>query len=210
MDRLKEIKLPFTEDWLPDGFLNLQKINILYQLAYNASSVLEIGSWVGRSTCVIAKAIKIRSEADALKPTPFYTIDYFIENDAEWEKRFGVPLASKKNAEVYRRYMRQPGGSRAELEKNLSDRELDKFVSIFSGDFLEVDFGRKFGMIFCDATHDQREIDMNLPHILKLLEPGGILVCDDIKNDSLESMLRAHTDFKWGFRDAGVFYGEPK
>jgi len=44
MDALREIPLPFEMAWLPPGFFPPCHVNVLYQLAARASSILEIGS----------------------------------------------------------------------------------------------------------------------------------------------------------------------
>jgi len=205
MQPLTQIELPFAVGWLPYGFLPPSHVNILYQLALRARSVLEIGSWVGRSTCVIGAALQRRRE-----PVPFHTTDFFIKDDDDWQRRYGVPLSSKINAEVYRQYMRQPGGSRAALGRHLSVRGLDHLVNIYEGDFRDMDFGQRFGLIFCDATHDDREIALNVPTVLRLLEPAGILACHDISTDTLLQALLAQTSFAWYYVHESLFYGQPR
>ena len=205
MEALTPIELPFPVGWLPYGFLPSSHASILYQLALRAGSILEIGSWVGRSTCVIGAALQRRREM-----VPFHTIDFFIEDDDDWQRRYGVPLASKINAEVYRQFMRQPGGARGVLERHLTVRVLDHLVNIHQGDFRQIDFGQRFGLIFCDATHDDREIALNVPPLLQLLEPAGILVCHDIATDGLLQALLTQTAFAWHHVHDSLFYGQPQ
>jgi hypothetical protein len=205
MNALAEITLPFELGWLPAGFLPASHANVLYQLALHASSVLEIGSWVGRSTCVMAAALATRTT-----PVPFHTTDFFIEDDADWQRRYGVALSSKANADVYRYVMQQPGGSRGVLERHLEARGLRQLVTIHKGDFHEIDFGRRFGLIFCDATHDRHEIDANVPRLLDLLEPRGVLACDDIDSDDLREALLRQTEFAWHHVHDTLFYGSPR
>lgn len=205
MKPLRAVELPFLLGWLPYGFLPPSHVNILYQLALQASSVLEVGSWVGRSTCVIGAALRNRNG-----PIPFHTTDFFIENDDDWQRRFGVALSSKPNAEVYRQYMRQPGGPRGVLESHLRARELHHLVTVHAGDFREMHFGRRFGLIFCDATHDDLEIETNVPCLLPLLEPGGILACHDISTRRLLHKLLGTTSFAWYHVHESLFYGQPR
>lgn len=205
MQPLPEITLPFAMDWLPPGFLPPAHANVLYQLAQSAGSVLEIGSWVGRSTCVIAKALSTRVPA-----VPFHTSDFFIADDEDWERRHGVALEGKWNADVYRYFMKQPGGTRGVLDRHLEERGLRHLVTVHDGDFLDIDFGRRFDLVFCDATHDGHEINRNIPHALELLEPGGVLACDDIANDDLRDALLARAEFAWHHISGTLFYGAPK
>jgi hypothetical protein len=205
MKALTEIKLPFNLGWLPIGYFPAAHVNILYQLAQQASSVLEIGSWVGRSTCVIGAALKSRRDS-----VPFHTVDFFIKDDSDWQRRYGVPLSLKANAEVYRYFMKLPGGPRGSLERHLLTRGLRDLVTVHEGDFRDIDFGRRFGLIFCDATHDVREIELNVAKALDLLEPHGILACDDIVDENLRCALLSQSDFEWHQVHKALFYGMPR
>lgn len=176
--------LPFDMASLPRGFFGEGKARVLYPLAMTASSILEIGSWIGRSTCVICHALAARPDR-----VPFVTTDFFVETEAEWFDRWGIELRSKKTAGRYLAVMARPGGARQVLEDNLTARGFRHLVEVRKGDFREMDFGRRFGLIFCDATHDRREIDLNMPRVAELIEPGGVLVCDDIRDDGMRAIV---------------------
>src|SRR5688572_10799133 len=99
MNRLSYIKLPFKLETLPEGWFSKGKVNCLYQLASMTSGpILEVGSWVGRSTCVIAYALKHRGSRH-----PFHTVDLGFSSEAQWEEFCGNPLGQKHNADLYRR-----------------------------------------------------------------------------------------------------------
>lgn len=171
---------------LPSGFFGAACCERLYALAQQATAILEVGSWVGRSTCVIASAIQAR-------PVPFVTMDYFVSSDEEWRDRFRQELSSKRNAHRYRRFMAEPGGSRGALERHLAERGLRDLVEIIHGDVVTHDFGdRRFDLIFCDATHWVWEIDRTVPRCLALLKPGGVLACHDIVPGPLEDAVLRH------------------
>jgi hypothetical protein len=89
-------------------------------------------------------------------------------------------------------------------------RGLDHLVTIREGDFRDMDFGQRFELIFCDATHDDREIELNVPPVLQLLEPAGILACHDISTDNLLQALLAQTPFAWYHVHESLFYGQPR
>jgi predicted O-methyltransferase YrrM len=82
-------------------------------------------------------------------------------------------------------------------------------VEIRRADFLEETFDTKFSLVFCDATHSVKEIDRNLPKLLDLLAPGGILACDDIRDEQLQDAIYRHSHFAWSHLDKLLFYGEP-
>ncbi len=68
-----------------------------------------------------------------------------------------------------------PGGSLAVLIANLRRNNLLEFTTtITRGNMLDMPFSRRYGMIFCDTTHDEREVRLYLPRIAELVAPGAI------------------------------------
>ena len=202
VNALRQIPLPFDVKRLPQGFFGAECCNLLYQLAARAGSVLEIGSWVGRSTTVIAYAIQGRQ-------VPFVTMDYFVQTDEEWRERFRQNLSDKRNAHRYRKFMDQDGGSLAALKQHLTERGVRSLVEIIHGDVVAHDFGsRQFDLIFCDATHWEWEIDRTVPRCLQLLRPGGVLACHDITTPALEAAVLKHGQWDWHHVDHKLFYGQ--
>jgi predicted O-methyltransferase YrrM len=176
----------------------------MYQLASaTPGPILEVGSWIGRSTAVICHAISRRAE-----PIEFHTIDYGISSEAEWRELLGEDLRKKPNAHQYLPHINQPGGSITSLKRNMDERGFGSLVQIHKGDFHKVCPPGKFALIFCDATHSIEEIDANVPALLDKLLPGGIFACDDT-HPPFEEHLRKRFKWKWAYNDTLLFYGEP-
>jgi SAM-dependent methyltransferase len=203
MEKLGYRTLPFDLGELPEGWFSANQVNLLYQLAtMTPGPILEVGPWVGRSTSVIARALRERGEA-----IPFHSVDYGIASEAEWLALFGSSVHAKKDPGRYLRHINQPGGTIASLQRNLAAQGLLDLVEIHRGDFHAVAPDGPFSLIFCDATHSRREIDANLPALLRRLAPGGILACDDITPE-LEAHLVARFAFRWHHLDSLLFYAE--
>lgn len=153
---------------------------ILYTLARrlpHESNLLEVGSWIGRSSCVLAYGIR---DAAPFR-LKYEIVDYGIAGSDEWKMRFGKSLFSEANAKDLASVVMFPGGTVALLKQNLVDRDLSKYVSlIILGDIADYKVAKKYDAIFCDATHGEEEIRKNVPLLAKLLKGDFILVCDDI------------------------------
>ncbi|WP_395944861.1 class I SAM-dependent methyltransferase [Brevundimonas sp.] len=196
--------MPFDLGTLPHGWFPKNQVNILWQLVQLTNGpILEVGPWIGRSTCVILEAMKHNNVW-----RQFHTVDFGISSEAEWERLLGERLADKANAEDYRPHVLQPGGSIVSLLKNLGERGFMERVSVHRADVRDLRFETKFDLIFCDASHTEDEIDRNVPKLLEMLNPGGILACDDI-NSELHNYLRRQFSWEWEHVDSLLFYGAP-
>lgn len=127
-------------------------------------------------------------------------IDFGITSAAEWTERFNERFKLDKDQGRVAEAVYHPGGTIAVLIKNLKDNGLLKQVTnIIRGDFLECPIERSYGMIFCDATHDEAEIARHLPKIARLAAPGAILVFDDIATEDSARQVQSHLDVKFSF-----------
>ncbi|RVT92831.1 class I SAM-dependent methyltransferase [Sphingomonas crocodyli] len=180
---------PVHEHHFPQGWTNLTEVNLLYTLAKNVEGpVLEIGPWLGRSTLAIAAAIR-----DSGKETPFDTIDYGPTSIAEWNEMFGDTFSAFLDNDAVVRSIHTKGGSTAVLIDTIRNAGLLQYVTTFvRGDFLKVPKRSSYSMIFCDTLHDEREIHAYGAAINELLEPGGWLLCDDIYDERLGTILQKY------------------
>ena len=174
---------------LPQGWLNRLEACILYTavLETKAKSVLEVGSWIGRSSCIIAAGVR----DIGVVQTRYDIIDFGITGSNEWLRRFGgTSLFLHRDAEKFCKVIFAPGGTGAVLKQNLVDRDLAQYVNlIILGDLSDYMTFKRYNFVFCDCTHDKEEIERNIPIIAGLLEPDAILICDDIVNHDQASMV---------------------
>lgn len=175
----KMISLPKFEIPLPDRWLNEFESMILFNsvILTDAECSLEIGSWIGRSSCVIATAVAQCARTDK----HFEIIDYGITGSEEWIQRFGSSPFFAHDADRFCKAIYANGGTVAVLKQNLCDRKLNNYVNLITlGDILDYRTTRKYKFIFCDCTHDMVEIERNIPAIAEMLDDDAILICDDI------------------------------
>ncbi len=173
---------------LPTGWLMGTEAKILYTAAQHfdeGDAILEIGSWSGRSTCCIAYGLQ-----DAGKRPRFDVIDFGIAGPGEWEERFGHDILGRADAGRFLDDIQVPGGTAALLKQNLADRKLGKHVTmIMLGDLRDLNVRTRYDMIFCDATHDDAEIDRTIPMMAGSLDEEFVLICDDIQTDQTAARI---------------------
>ncbi len=175
--------LPAGIPTLPSGWLSGYDAVVLYSATLevgDGGSILEVGSWVGRSSCCIAYGVR---DASPLQ-IRYDIVDYGITGSSEWEERFGTSFFTETNISELSRVIMHPGGTVALLKQNLVDRDLARHVRlIVLGDIRDLETTRRYDFVFCDATHGEAEIRKNIPLIATLMTPDAILICDDIVND---------------------------
>jgi hypothetical protein len=182
----KVAPLPDGIPALPQGWINGLEARILYTAAQRIarvdgeSAILEVGSWVGRSSCALAYAVR---DCEAVRPR-FDIVDYGIAGDEEWKYRFGNSIFDHKSAAAFAEVIYFPGGTGALLKKNLVDRALNTYVTlIVLGDIVHYATTTRYDLVFCDATHGEDEIRKNVPLFKELLRDNFILICDDINTE---------------------------
>lgn len=90
------------------------------------------------------------------------------------------------------------GGPIAILIENLRYRNLlEQVTSVVRGNVVDVPLRDSYGVIFCDAVHTEREIDVVGQTLARIARPGTWLVCDDIHgHTNLISALSVHVQFE--------------
>lgn len=182
-----------------EGWLSPREQRILYALGrYAPGPILEIGPFAGRSTICIALGIR-----DSGVQKDFVTIDRFPELENFRSHPDGVALFEPKDAEspfavlprdMYERdfkpVLSKPGGMLGTLNRNLARHGVDALVKIEKGDFRDMR-SEPYALVFCDALHDKREIDMNAPSLRRLIRPGSIVAFHDFSSEN-ELEVRRH------------------
>ncbi len=146
------------------------------------SSVIEIGSWLGKSTAAIAQVTKAKGHAFTtieLNPTE---ANFILQQDGRYGfwvdgEQFSS-VGADEYAQVYLPHLRASGGVVGELRRNLEARQLEDAVTILTGNFKSLEL-EAANFVYCDAMHDENEVDSNLVSVLALVKPGGVLAIHD-------------------------------
>lgn len=180
-DESKLLPRPFSSESLPYGWLYGVETTLLYNIARVAQGpIIEVGPWVGRSTCALAYGIR----DNPLRPI-FDVYDWGISSIAECD-RLWQSSACLRSTDNDRDHVLQsilhPGGSAAVLIRNLEERNLRQYVHQFViGEFLESAVSRKYSVCFCDAAHGIEEVRRNIPTLMSMMDPDNwLIVFDDI------------------------------
>lgn len=190
------LPFPIPMDNMPEGWLSGTDMQILYSLATLVQGpILEIGSWLGRSTVAIGAGIRDSGETKI-----FDTVDFGLTSPSEWEALLKEDFARFGKDDVVARSIFQPGGTIAVLIENLRKAALLPYVtSIIRGDSTKVPLRPCYNMVFCDTLHDEREVREYGDFLNGLIAPGGWLVCDDVIDESLGNILKEFVDFDLWF-----------
>ena len=143
----------FTEDWF--GELSQDRLAQLGRdVEHVEGIIIEIGSWEGRSTCVLANAIR---------PRPVIAVDTWAGSPGE----VSAELATQRD--VYGQFITNvkvlTGGNVVPVRKGWRE-----FVPTIDD---------PVALCFIDAEHTYREVYDNIEAILPLMAPGGIICGDD-------------------------------
>ena len=182
---------------LPDGWFPEAQCRVLYQLARTLPGpFMEIGSFVGRSTACICMGIR-----DSGTHKPFFTTDMHFDSAEQFLAHYQPIHGPHTQVPQKQLHYIETGGTLHHLQQNLEQHKLHEYVTILSGDFQQVMPISKYTMIFCDAAHDIAEVDRNIPRLAHYLQPGSVLVCDDVTNDSLADRIASHLNLEHVERD---------
>jgi predicted O-methyltransferase YrrM len=156
--------------WTPD---ELPTVLSEYLSKPNVKYVLEVGSFLGRSTVLLAKARPTTAKIH------IDTCDVHFKNSKHFKsfysqiyaKSIGIP-------DLHKKYF---GKSQTELMNNIDST---KNINCYQGSLSDlVQAGllrKKYDVIYCDVTHDLAEINYNIPLIIKLMATDAILICNNI------------------------------
>ncbi|PDW03897.1 class I SAM-dependent methyltransferase [Candidatus Viridilinea mediisalina] len=211
---ITRMRLPSGQMRLP-GWLTPREQQTLYALAYLLPGpILEIGSWLGRSTACLASGIRDSTQAKTLvavdlKLKPEYFRPYADKIGFFYPSTSDLPLAVVDKEDFTRNVepiIRAPGGSRQVLRENLTNLDLIDLVHVVICDFRDAPV-LPYRLVFCDVTHDPIEIERNIPDMAHLLAPGTILACHDIDATN-EKCLHKLLPFRYSFMRDSLFVGE--
>ena len=156
------------------GWISDKEADELYRISINVSgSILEIGTMYGKSTSVVCEAILDSSLHPVFDSCDINFKDRhaFVEFYTKIHGGAAIPdilenLSFSQNKDVFdvtRMYLNQ--------------FDLLKFVNLIPGNFHNLT--KKYDFIFCDAMHDINELNLNLPHLIRLSNPQCIWAIHD-------------------------------
>ncbi len=194
---LKTLWVPTELTPIP-GWLTYQEQRALFALAYILNGpFLEIGAWIGKSTSIIARAIRDagydkRFISSELNPTlanfrPVGTgMGFFL--DPKSDDCFGVATIKSWKEEM-EPVLSRPGGVVAVLRQNLLNLQLDHLVEITVGDFFSVP-RLEYQFIFSDIMHTTAEIRASLPSLRAIINGRGCILAAHDWSPQNEAFLR--------------------
>jgi len=165
----KFIELSPKADAIQGWLLNQAGIN-LYQLARFCPitpTVVELGSWKGKSTLWLGSAIRDRGEGHV------YSVD-------TWE---GSPGESAHD-ELLKTY--EPHQLYKEFLENMRVNGLKEFVTAIRSKTVDAarswssPVAKPVGLLFIDAGHKYEDVRADFESWSPFVEPGGIVVFDDV------------------------------
>jgi len=147
------------------GWLQPSNADILFQYAMKSpiNRVLELGSFCGKSTCVLATAMK---EKKGL----VVAIDYFIKNQKYWGSKESIIIEDTFQS----------------FWKNLGICGLTDYVIAFKSDHASIleKMSGKFGMVYIDGGHIVKHVVPNMLFAWEHIVEGGYIVFDDYNNQN--------------------------
>jgi hypothetical protein len=180
------------------GWLTYEEQRTLYALGYILGGpFLEIGAWVGKSTSIIAKAIRDSGQykkfvSSELNPTlaNFRQVDSGMGffKPAESDVCLGVATMKSWTEEI-EPVLSQPGGVVGALEANLRNLELLDLVDIRVGEFSNVP-RLNYRFIFSDIMHTPSEIRMGLPALREIVGGRGVILAAHDWKPENEKVIR--------------------
>jgi predicted O-methyltransferase YrrM len=150
------------------GWLDPEAGKALYRLArfhVPTPTIVELGSWKGRSTAWLAHGLRDRGEGRV------YAVDTWrgTRNEEAHEQL----LAGYAEGQLFR-----------EFRGNLESRGLLQFVEPIRADTMTAvrswDPDRKIGLLFIDADHSYEAVRKDFEYWSPHVEAGGYIVFDDV------------------------------
>ena len=179
---------------------------VLWDLATREGrgDILEIGSWMGKSTCILAGACKER-----LPQTRVYCVDPFDLSGAPAQEAY------------HRRLVADASGTFYQFLENARRHDFESHVVPIGARSEQAlpGLGLRLRMIFVDGAHDFDSVDRDVRLSLPMLEEGGVLVlhdCDDPHWPDVERYVQEHLSQHPGlslhrrFRSLAVFVKRPE
>jgi predicted O-methyltransferase YrrM len=127
---------------------------------YRPRTIVEIGSWLGKSTCVFGKYAKENNST-------VIAVDWWRDNP-------DVGLFIKRNGiDIFKQFM-----------QNINELELSRNVTALAMDSIEASYlinDSSIDMIFIDADHRYSKVSKDIRYWYPKLLPGGVICGHDFE-----------------------------
>lgn len=187
------VSLPVDIEIFPDGWMFSLELTMLYNLAlHGQGDILEVGSWIGRSSTSLALGIR----DSACKQRHFDIVDLGLASISEAILKLNISQMYA-DQDVISRPVTAHGGVIGCLIDNLRHLDLLKYVTaIIRGNISEVSLRSSYEVVFCDAVHNESEISVVGPILARVVRPGSWLMCDDLDKPELVAALERFVTFE--------------
>jgi predicted O-methyltransferase YrrM len=186
------------------GWLTDNEAKKLYQLSYETSgTILEIGFLFGKSTSVICEALRDRN-----RKNQFDSYDLNFSNANEF-----ISFYSKIHGDTITvpDLIQEISFSKNKMIIDIASdilkfHNLLQFVNLIGDDFQNI-INKKYNLIFCDAMHDQNEIQLNLPKVKELCYNNTVIAIHDVTSKHIKIIEDTNNIFFHSQSDSlGIFY----
>jgi len=156
------------EGWMSD----VELLYLAFQ-AYQAKDILEIGSWCGRST----RALVDNTQGHVV------AVDTWAASGDEWQKEFWSASMILESDWQFKYFTENMSDVQDKLEvyRGLSTHAAMNYAAL----------QRQFDFIFIDASHDYKNVVLDINAWKPLVRPGGVLAGHDYDPKRWPDVVRA-------------------
>jgi len=147
------------------GWFQREEIRLLYRTVRDArgpGDIAEIGSWKGRSTIVMARALREAGE----RSCRIWAIDPHLGS----EEREGMVRSEGPTFPVFQRNLRNAG---------VDDLVEPLVMMSVEGARVLADKGVRLRLVFIDGAHDEESVREDIRAFLPLMRAGGLVAFHD-------------------------------
>lgn len=149
------------------GWFSRREIELLYRTVHELEGpgdVAEVGSWKGRSTVVLGRAVRDAGIAECR----IFAIDHHVGSDEE--QHHAILAREKTTLEAFRRNVRSAGVAQLVEEMVMPSAEAARVLA---------DRGIRLRLAFIDGAHDAESVRADIRAFLPLLRSGGLMAFHD-------------------------------
>jgi hypothetical protein len=177
------LKPDFNE--IPGWFSYEKFYDTIVEYLPENSNVIEIGSWMGKSTNYFVSKIK-----ELNKTVRFSSIDTFKGSQGGWDDSLHKAILEPYDGDLYTEF-----SNNSLLMDNFDDINIIKDTS-YNSKNLFLNNSQDFIMV--DAGHEYDEVKLDIDSWFYKLKPGGIIAGDDFGTNLFEGLTNAVDEYFYG------------